>query len=175
MKKIKNTKEETKGITLISLIITIILLLILAGITITQLTENGIFGQAKKAKERTEYTSAKEIIEIKLMEIQTDCIYQGKKYTITEIAKSIKKDNEITIEKYFNEKIALIKEDLQENLENLEGIIVSVNKYSKYKFLIGKNCTIERVTTKEITDTTEKEDLETKEEFEESKKRILSK
>ena len=43
--------KEKRGITLISLVVTIILLLILAGISITMLTgENGIFKTAQKAK-----------------------------------------------------------------------------------------------------------------------------
>ena len=44
--------RETKGITLIALVITIIILLILAGISIATLTgENGILNKASKAKE----------------------------------------------------------------------------------------------------------------------------
>lgn len=70
MKKIK----ESNGITLIVLVITIIIILIIAGIAITQLSENGIIGKAKLAKEKTEYTSAKEIIRLKLMEIHADCV-----------------------------------------------------------------------------------------------------
>lgn len=49
-----NNKRKNKGITLIALIVTIILLLILAGITISQLTGNGLFEKAKLAKEKTE-------------------------------------------------------------------------------------------------------------------------
>lgn len=44
------TKLKNRGITLISLVITIILLLILAGITISQLTESGLFEKAKQAE-----------------------------------------------------------------------------------------------------------------------------
>lgn len=59
-----NTKENIKGITLIALIITIIVLLILAGISIAMLTgNNGILTQAKLAKENTNATNIKEIIQ----------------------------------------------------------------------------------------------------------------
>lgn len=37
--------KKNKGITLIALVITIIILLILAGITISQLAENGLFNK----------------------------------------------------------------------------------------------------------------------------------
>ena len=55
------TKNHTKGITLIALVITIIVLLILAGVSIAMLTgDNGILTQAKLAKERTEEAKRKE-------------------------------------------------------------------------------------------------------------------
>ena len=46
--------KSTKGITLVALVITIIILLILAGISISTLTNTGIFGKAKDAKEKSE-------------------------------------------------------------------------------------------------------------------------
>ena len=52
---------EDKGITLIALVITIIVLLILAGVSIAMLTgTNGILTQAQKAKMTTELSSYKE-------------------------------------------------------------------------------------------------------------------
>ena len=58
-------KTNEKGITLMALIVTIIVLIILAGISIGALTgDNGIINQAKKAKEDTEISSEKEILEI---------------------------------------------------------------------------------------------------------------
>ena len=56
-------KKET-GITLLTLVITIIILLILAGITISAITgEDGIIGNAGQAKEETEIANEKEIVE----------------------------------------------------------------------------------------------------------------
>ena len=49
------TKKNTRGITLIALVITIIVLLILAGVTIAALSgDNGILTKAREAKEKTE-------------------------------------------------------------------------------------------------------------------------
>ena len=54
-------KSKNKGITLIALVITIIVLLILAGVTIATLTgDNGILTQAQNAKERTEEAEKEE-------------------------------------------------------------------------------------------------------------------
>lgn len=46
--------KNTKGITLVALVITIIILLILAGISISALTNTGIFQKAKDAKQKSE-------------------------------------------------------------------------------------------------------------------------
>ena len=47
-------KKKSNGITLVALVITIILLLILAGISISALTNTGIFQKAKDAKQASE-------------------------------------------------------------------------------------------------------------------------
>lgn len=65
----KNSKEKDvvrnqNGITLLALSITIVILLILAGITVSVLIgENGIISNSKEAKEETEISNEKEIIE----------------------------------------------------------------------------------------------------------------
>ena len=59
----KNVLKQTKGITLIALVITIIVLLILAGVSIATLTgENGILTQANNAKTDTQIAEEKEQI-----------------------------------------------------------------------------------------------------------------
>ena len=60
---------ERKGITLIALVITIIVLLILAGVSIAMLTgENGIITQAIKAKENTEQAAKNEMAALNSIE-----------------------------------------------------------------------------------------------------------
>ena len=55
---------KEKGITLIALIVTIIVLIILAGITIATLTgDDGIISNANNAKEETEIANEKEIVD----------------------------------------------------------------------------------------------------------------
>ncbi len=61
-------KQKNKGITLIALVITIIVLLILAGVAISTLTgDNGILTKAVTAKKNTENASAKERIQIEVL------------------------------------------------------------------------------------------------------------
>lgn len=64
MKKEKKVRKDS-GITLIALVITIVVLLILAGVSIATLTgDSGIITQAGKAKTATELTGIKEEIEV---------------------------------------------------------------------------------------------------------------
>ena len=60
--------KNEKGITLIALVITIIVLLILAGVTIAMLTgENGILGRATESRASTKITNAEEIIAVNVV------------------------------------------------------------------------------------------------------------
>ena len=57
--------KETMGITIISLVITIIILLILSGVTISIIVgENGILTKARLAKQMSEVSSEKEAIQL---------------------------------------------------------------------------------------------------------------
>ena len=61
-------KDSTAGITLIALVITIIVLLILAGVSIATLTgENGILTQAGKAKDKTTEADAIERVQVEVL------------------------------------------------------------------------------------------------------------
>ena len=72
MKTSKNQiKVNNKGITLIALVITIIVLLILVGVTIAMLTgENGILNKANTAKIKNEHAQVKEAMSLAYSEYQ---------------------------------------------------------------------------------------------------------
>ena len=72
-KAIINQKETQKGITLIALVITIIVLLILAGVSIAMLTgQNGILTQAQSAKKTTENKGVEEKVKLAIMGARAD-------------------------------------------------------------------------------------------------------
>ena len=73
MKKLKEElKYGNKGITLISLVVTIIVLLILAGVTIATLTgDNGILTKASESKEKTQIASEDELRSLTALEAAT--------------------------------------------------------------------------------------------------------
>ena len=61
--------NKNKGITLIALIITIIVLLILAGVTLSMVMgDSGLFNKANNASEQTKISNAKEIIRMQVLE-----------------------------------------------------------------------------------------------------------
>jgi type II secretory pathway pseudopilin PulG len=75
---VKNKVKETKGITLIALVVTIIVLLILAAITISTLTgENGILTKADSANERTKQEQAVEEVKLAYNAVQIDGVIDG--------------------------------------------------------------------------------------------------
>ena len=65
--------KSNKGITLIALVVTIIVLLILAGISIAMLTgDNGILGNANKSKSNNAYYEAEETMKLAYMAVRTE-------------------------------------------------------------------------------------------------------
>ena len=82
MKKLK----EQKGITLVALVITIIVLLILSAISIQALTGTGLFGKTNEAKERTIKAQLKEEIELAIQEIQVEEVPKGNNVTLETLA-----------------------------------------------------------------------------------------
>ncbi|MCI9177332.1 MAG: hypothetical protein HFJ28_01865 [Clostridia bacterium] len=65
-------EKNIKGITLIALVVTIIVLLILAGITIQIILQGGIIGQAQNSGEQYKITAAREKLSITLSSAQMD-------------------------------------------------------------------------------------------------------
>ena len=118
-------KKENKGITLIALVITVIILLILAGVTIAAISgDNGILAQASRAKQESEKASIIEQIRLDIMEKQTEnegIIYDEDFYQILENYGSISNDKTTLTTTKGNYKILIsdiYSGKLQKNWEN---------------------------------------------------------
>ena len=73
----KNLLKKQNGITLIALVITIIVLLILAGITIAMLSgENGILNRAQQTNMQNDYFQAEEKVKLAYMAVKTEIMTQ---------------------------------------------------------------------------------------------------
>ena len=133
--------KNQKGITLIALVITIIVLLILAGVTIAMLTgENGILTKAKTADTDTKNAEAAERINMELQAFKTDILANG---SIQEDTKTKAKanlpgstinveENKVTIS-YAGKTGSIYTADVQNatdtsKLDHTKGVIVPATK-----------------------------------------------
>ena len=96
MKKYEN---KNLGITLVALVITIVILLILAGISISTLTNTGIFQKAKDAKENNRIASIEEQINLWLLNNEMDSYGNSKDFKDLEDFTSDLVNNNLLTEK----------------------------------------------------------------------------
>lgn len=88
-KNVLNIKNG-EGITLIALVVTIIVLIILAGVSINLLFgQYGVVTKAKDAKEKQEIAQVKEDIQLKLVGLQVEKIKKGESITTGELEEII--------------------------------------------------------------------------------------
>ena len=108
-----NVKQNNKGITLIALVVTIVVLLILAGITITALFgENGLIERAKIADQKTKEGAQNDISAIENLGAQLNAMVNGTtggseeepptKSRIEELMETAATDNKTVYDKYGN-------------------------------------------------------------------------
>ena len=119
MEKIKNNK----AITLIALIITIIILLILAGVAISfTIGEDGIFDKSKKGAEKYEMAEAKEQIELAIQGLVMEKTQNGEDFpTLREI-----------VDKLYEDKIIISDDLTDEDNGGSEESTVIVTTTKKY-------------------------------------------
>lgn len=110
--------KDTKGITLIALIITIIVMLILVGVTVTTAINGGLFTASQEAKFKTEVSQIKEFMETqKAVIIAENNGLQQDTYELDKIMEAI--PDKLT-EKYLNtNKFEIINGELYYKAENL--------------------------------------------------------
>ena len=94
-------KKYSKGITIVSLVMTVILLLILAGISLQAFTGSGLFGQAIKTKEQTKLAELEEQMKLSITEMIAQ--KNGEKVTIDEYIKYLKEIENINITDEYEE------------------------------------------------------------------------
>ena len=150
-----NTKRKNaRGITLIALVITIIVLLILVGITINALSgENGILKRATQAKSKTGRANALEQINLAIITARTEGLGQVDKTVlrneITKAGMTVKTDGddlpyEVVSDKY----LFRINEDY--TVEEISGIGLSKKEL---KLFSGESETITATLTEGVTGT----------------------
>ena len=82
--------RNQRGITLIALVITIIVLLILAGVSIAMLTgDNGILSNARDAQTETVESSNEEMVKLAVADVITDFYADGNTTGTAQVTKSL--------------------------------------------------------------------------------------
>lgn len=130
-------RKSNKGITLISLVITIIIMLILAGVVITlALGNNGLIGKAKEAKEETNKQTAIEQINLKITNsITKKYAEEQRDPTLQELANDFCEDNEIEYVELTSKKLASVdKIEIGKN----KSFFTKLKKYP-YEFEINSS------------------------------------
>ena len=135
---------SNSAITLIALIITIIVLLILAGVTLNMVMgENGLFGKANNAKNKTEVAQYEEELRLCVLELQTDAATNGTTFNMETIKnKFVEKVKEL-------ENTTEIEFPTTESETRLDGIYKGYEFYidDKYAAHIGDKATGITLTT----------------------------
>ena len=91
-KLIKNIKRQVKGITLIALVVTIIVLLILAGVAITlTVGDNGLFIRAEIASKEYTIAEIQEELTFAIQDVIMDAIEKGQSATIDDMVNALEK------------------------------------------------------------------------------------
>jgi len=122
--------KKNKGITLIALVTTIVVLIILAGVVLNLiLGENGIFNKAEEAKRRENETSAREKIEVVLVdariEKETNTSYNKQQFLDNMLEESgITVEDDIVI---FNNYSFMIDREKLEIVESLGETLIKLN------------------------------------------------
>ena len=138
------------GITLIALIITIIVLLILTGVTLNMVMgENGIIKKANTASEETNKESAAEKLSLKITNVQIDSYTSKQRMpTLQELADELDKDSEIEYVKKKNVEVgSLAKVDIGD----ATSILTKLKDY-KYVFEINNKFQLASIDGKQVSD-----------------------
>ena len=148
MKQMKNKKE--RGITLIALVVTIIVLIVLAGISINLIFGNlGIVTKEKEAKEENLKQTAKEIMNLKITSIQIENYTENKTLpSLQFLADKLCEDNDM--EYVLTQSKAHASLD-KINTTNLSSIYTKLKEYP-YEFEINDSLQLASIDGVKVAD-----------------------
>ena len=147
------TKKNARGITLIALVITIIVLLILAAVTISALSgDNGILKRATEAKQKTRRADALEKIQLAVMTATTNGVGEANlddlKAELEKAGATVKTTGELPWEVTLDGYMFRINENL--SIDEISGVGISKKEL---KLLNGASETLTATVTEGVTGT----------------------
>lgn len=134
--------NKINGITLIALVVTIIILLILAGVSISALVGSGLINKARLSREKSEESAAREKIELKIIEYKSYEAQKNQPNTLEGLKEYFNNDEELEYIILYYQKISALTENLQTEIEGkaLYGKI-KLKQY-KYEYTLDDNLKI---------------------------------
>ena len=146
--------KKQKGITLIALIVTIIILLILAGVTIGILMgENGILNKADNASEETDKQTATEKINLKITNIQIATYTEKQQMpNLQDLADGLCNDEENEIEYVITKDEPIASQLPFVDTNGYDSIFTKLTEYP-YEFEIDSNLRLASIDGVKIADT----------------------
>ena len=147
-----NNRKKEKGITLIALAVTIIVMLILAGVTIAALTsENGIINQASKVKETSKVAKTEEEakLEYSNLILEKQMEGHGEETELSDVIEKLEENGYETGEKDGKNYIKIGEYYYEIKLENAQ---VSIAKERPEGITVGSS----KITAKKIAQTADK-------------------
>lgn len=162
---LRKKDKNSKGITLIALVITIIVLLILVGVTIGILMgNNGILDKAERAAEENTKQVATEIINLKITNAQIQSYSEKQELpTLQYLADILCEDIDMDYVLKESQKQAKLNDKI--DVSNVEFIYTKLEEYP-YEFKIDGKLRLAAIDGIEITDNnSNKEDFVSKEEY----------
>ena len=143
---IRKLKKQVKGITLIALVVTIIVLLILAGIALNlTIGQNGIFSRAQEAVVVNENASIYEQLKMVVVDYEIDAVESKNNQAVIERLKTdgyVNSDNTLNVEKLMGRKMQTGNGNTENGdiyvLEQREGTEENTSEESNY-YLIYYN------------------------------------
>lgn len=141
---------SNSAITLIALIITVIVLLILAGVTLNLLIgENGIFAKANVAQEETNKQTATEKINLKITNLQVNNYAEKQQMpTLQDLADNFCEDNEIQYVELASKKVGSLNKIA---VGNNNSIFTKLKEYP-YEFEINSKLQLASINGVKIAD-----------------------
>lgn len=146
MQKLNKRLRNKSGITLIALVITIVILIILAGISIGILFgKNGLVNITIKAREKSQIEAARERLVLKLTELQSAAIEQGKKLRLEDLIIINSTENNMVVEteikdeegNEIEERVVIYKEEIDYTKVKVDGYVFKVDEFFRVEYIGG--------------------------------------
>lgn len=137
----KRTKGKNEGITLIALVVTIIVLLILAGLTIALVSgENGLIAKAKRTASKYAKSAAQEELELAMQTVKIDNLSNGKSINLEIFTEASGNGNLNALENVLYNNDNSVNVELNDVGEGKKVLSV---QYKKFEFNVNEDFSIE--------------------------------